>query len=292
MPPKISARLLLFAALAIAATFAPSPSFSAQLSSETIRAFDQYVIAKEARGGDDFAAKQGLLYIEGWSREQKARAYNKLKAGQILVQQGEKCTIPPRTAVPGGLIHDWVGIVFIPGISITQALATLQNYNRDCDYYHSEVVRSKLLARSGDDFHIYLRLKQVHIITVVLDTQYDVHYERIDRDHEVAYSRSTAIDEVAHAGTLYETDEPASQPGDKDHGFLWRLNSYWSFYQADGGVYIQCNAVSLTRDVPTGLGWLIGSFIETIPESSLRSMLAETRAALLQQSDRTKEKTQ
>jgi hypothetical protein len=58
------------------------------------------------------------------------------------------------------------------------------------------------------------------------------------------------------------------------------LNSYWGFYQADGGVYVQCNAISLTRDVPTGLGWLVGPFIENIPRDSLRFTLDATRTAL------------
>jgi hypothetical protein len=58
------------------------------------------------------------------------------------------------------------------------------------------------------------------------------------------------------------------------------LYSYWRFYQADGGVYIQCNAISLTRDVPAGLGWLIHPFIENIPAESLRFTLDATRTAL------------
>ncbi|MGB6234954.1 MAG: hypothetical protein WBF46_15875, partial [Candidatus Acidiferrales bacterium] len=61
---------------------------------------------------------------------------------------------------------------------------------------------------------------------------------------------------------------------------------------ADGGVYIQCEAISLTRDVPAGLGWLIGSFIETIPAASLLSTLTETRAALLKQSNLAEENSQ
>jgi hypothetical protein len=278
--------------MAISAAFAPPPSIAAQLTAQTLRAFDQYINAKEARGDRDLAAKKNFLYIDALSPDQKAQAYARLTGGQILVQRDEECATTGCTSMPGGLIHDWVGIVFVPGISIARALSTLQDYNRDSDYYHAEVVKSKLLAKSGDDFHIYLRLKQVHVITLVLDTQYDVRYTRIDREHEVALSRSTAVAEVDHAGTPHENDEPAGQPGDKDHGFLWRLDSYWRFYQADGGVYIQCNAVSLTRDVPVSLGWLIGSFIETIPAASLHSTLAETRAALLQQSNRTKENSQ
>jgi hypothetical protein len=287
MPHRISKSFLLFAALAMGASFS-RPSLAAQLRPETARAFDQYVAAKEARASRSLAAKQNFLFIDALPRDEAAAAYSELDRGQVLVQRDEECSTPACTSVPGGLIHDWIGIVFVPGVSLSQALATLQDYNRDSDFYHSEVLKSKLLAKSRDDFHIYLRLRQVHVITVVLDTQYDVHYTPVDRDHEIARSLSTAIAEVDHAGAADERDEPT----DAGHGFLWRLNSYWRFYQADGGVYIQCNAVSLTRDVPTGLGWLIGSFIETIPAASLRSTLSETRAALLKNSNLAKENSQ
>ena len=288
MPRQAWKAVSLVATLLAIAALAPRPSVAAQLTSETARAFDRYVSAKEARDARDVAAKKNFLYIDALPPAQKNQAYANLANRQILVQRDDQCSVPACTSIPGGLIHEWIGIVFVPRVSLRQALVTLQDYNRDSDYYHSEVIKSKLLAKSGDDFHIYLRLRQVHIITVVLDTQYTVHYTPIDHDHEIARSLSTAVAEVDHAGASDERDEPI---GD-DHGFLWRLDSYWRFYQADGGVYIQCEAISLTRDVPAGLGWLIGSFIETIPAASLRSTLAETRAALLRQPNLSKENSQ
>jgi len=288
MPHKISTTRLLFVTLIIAA-LTPRSCLAAQLTTKTAQAFDEYVAAKEARINRDLTAKQNFLYIDVLRQDQASDAYSKLSHGQVLVQRDEECSTPGCTSIPGGLIHDWIGLIFVPGVSLSQALETLQDYDHDAILYPSEVVKSKLLARSPNEFHIYLRLKQVHIITVVLDTQYDIHYTSIDPGREIARSRSTAVAEVAHAGASDERDEPAGQPGDKDHGFLWRLNSYWRFYQADGGVYIQCNAVSLTRDVPAGLGWLIGSFIETIPAASLRSTLSETRTALLKQANLAKE---
>ncbi|MGB6485128.1 MAG: hypothetical protein WBE86_16725 [Candidatus Acidiferrales bacterium] len=267
---------------------APRSSSAAQLTSETVRAFDQYVSAKESRADRDLAAKKTFLYIDALPQPKKNQAYANLRNGQILVQRDADCASPSCTSIPGGLIHDWIGIVFVPGISIPQALATLQDYDHDTDYYPSQVVKSKLLAKSGDEFHIYLRLKQVQVIVVVLDTEYDIRYTRMGPDHVYARSHSTRIAEVDHPGAPNEREKPVSN----DHGFLWHLDSYWRFYQADGGVYIQCDAVSLTRDVPTGLGWLIGSFIEKIPGASLRSTLAETRTALLDNSNSTKENSQ
>jgi hypothetical protein len=46
-------------------------------------------------------------------------------------------------------------------------------------------------------------------------------------------------------------------------------------------VYVQLEAISLTRDIPTGLGWLISPFISSIPKESLVFTLARTREALV-----------
>lgn len=254
------------------------PCRATELSAQTARRFDQYIQAKEAREDRDIAARRNFLWIDGLAPAEKAKDYAELKEGQILAQRSSDCDTQSCTSIPGGLIHDWVGIVFVPGVSMAHVLAVLQDYDRDAEYYKPEVVKAKLESKSGDDYRVYLRLKRTEVITVVLDTEYDIRYVRTDDEHVYSRSLSTRVAEVDHAGKTDESDEPVGN----DHGFLWRLDSYWHFYQADGGVYIQCDAVSLTRDVPTGLGWLIGSFIEKIPAESLQSTLAETRAALLQ----------
>lgn len=288
MPHEISKSFLLFALLIASAALASRPSFAAQLTAGTARAFDEHVATKESQAGRDLVTKHNFLYIDSFSGPQKTEAYANLKAGEILVQRDPTCWAPACTDIPSGLIHDWIGIVFVPGVSLSQTLTTLQDYNRDSAFYPAEVVRSKLVSHSGDNFHVYLRLKQAHIITVVLDTEYDVRYTHIDATHAYAVSHSIRIAEVDHAGTPDEREEPVGN----DHGFLWRLDSYWRFWEANGGVYVQVEAISLTRDVPTGLGWLIGSFIESIPESSLRSTLEETRSALLTQLNLAKENSQ
>ena len=106
-----------------------------------------------------------------------------------------------------------------------------------------------------------------------------MHYEFLDTTHVVSRSYSTRIAEIENAGEPQEREMPV---GD-DHGFLWRLYSYWHFYQSREGVYVQCNAVSLTRDVPIGVGWIVGPFLETIPRNSLSFTLQSTRNALIHQ---------
>jgi hypothetical protein len=266
------------AALIASTAITARPTPAEQLRTETAGAFDQYIRLKEAR--DQISVGQVFLWIDTLPEPIAREAHAKLKRGQVLTRHNQDCGAPDCGAIPGGLIQDWVGVVFIPGVSLAQALKTLQDYDRDADYYRPQVPKSKLLDRSGDMFHVFLRLKQVHVITVVLDTEYEVHYRYLDEAHAVSRSYSTRIAEVENAD---ETNEHDRAPGD-DRGLLWRLCSYWRFYQADGGIYIQCNAVSLTRDVPTGLGWLIRPFIQSIPSESLRFTLDSTRTALVNES--------
>lgn len=260
---------------------------AARLTRESNDAFDRYVRTTEARGDGDLAAGKNFLWIDALPQTEKEQDYARLQRGEIVVQNNKRCAASRCEPVPGGLIHDWVGVVFIPGVSLSQTLTVLQDYAHDTEYYPAQVIGSKLIRRSGDEFHVYLRLRQVEIITVILDTEYDIRYTRIDSSHAYSRSYSARIAEVGDAGTAQEHD---LAPGN-DHGFLWRLNSYWRFHEADGGVYIQCEAISLTRDVPTGLGWLIGGFIEKIPAESLRSTLLETRTAVLGQIQHKEEKT-
>ena len=146
------------------------------------------------------------------------------------------------TPVIGGLVHDWVGAVFIPGATLEKTLAAGQDYNRHKDIYRPEVMDSRTLAHTGNDFRVYLRLLKKKVVTVV-------------------------------------RDERVLPPG-TGAGYLWRLNSYWRFEERDGGTWVECEAISLTRDVPTGLGWLIEPIIRSLPRESLESTLRETRAAL------------
>ena len=69
-------------------------------------------------------------------------------------------------------------------------------------------------------------------------------------------------------------------PPDTGFGFLWRLYSYWRFQQKAGGVFVECRAISLSRNVPLGLGWMIEPIIQKLPRESLINTLDSTRRAL------------
>jgi hypothetical protein len=235
----------------------------------------------------ELADRGRFLSIDALPKPGRDQAYADLKSGQVAIHQSESRDSAGAVSVPGGLIHDWTGIVFLPGVSISQVMSLLQDYEHASDYYRPQVEKSRLLERSANDFRIFLRLKQVHIVTVTLDTEYTVHYALLDATHAFSRSYSTRIAEVENAGEAQEHGLPV---GDDD-GFLWRLYSYWRFYQSSEGVFVQCDAISLTRNVPAGLGWLVRPFLETIPRDSLRFTLEATRNAIAKRIQSTLEKT-
>jgi hypothetical protein len=153
----------------------------------------------------------------------------------------------------------------------------VQDYNHHQEFYKPEVVDSRLISRNGDGFKIFLRLRKHKIIVVTLDTEHEVHYTPVDATHFYSHSHSTRIAEVEDAGQPGEHEKPVGH----DSGFLWRIDSWWRFEQRDRGVYVECESVSLTRDIPTGLGWLIKPFIIDIPKESLQATLTSTRSGVL-----------
>ena len=152
----------------------------------------------------------------------------------------------------------------------------VQDYNNHKNIYKPEVLDSKLLSNKGNDFQIYLRLLKKKIITVVLDTYHDVHYSSLDPARWLCRSYTTRILEVEGAGSPNET----ILPPDTGYGFLWRLYSYWRFQEREGRVVVECRAISLSRNVPLGLGWMIEPIIQKLPRESLINTLDATRQAL------------
>jgi hypothetical protein len=247
----------------------PRTATKIQLKPDTLKSFEAYV--REAEAGMDETLPPGAQFL--WSDMDLPRAHL-VRTGKIVAQFWSGTG--PAT-VPNGLIHDWIGAAFIPGVTIEATLALVQDYDHHQDIYKPEVLVSKLMRHRGNDFEIYLRLLKKKILTVVLDTDHDVQYRCVDATRWLCRSHTTRIAEVENAGTPKEYVFPP----DTGFGFLWRLYSYWRFQERDHGVQIECRAMSLSRDVPFGLGWVMEPIIQKLPRESLVHTLDCTRRALL-----------
>lgn len=250
-----------------------APVRGAHLSPAVARAYEDYIAKTEARMQRYYTPGGPFLWTDAHAEPD---AESQLRSGRVLVACVAGCDTSG-VPVPGGLIHDWVAEVFVPGASLAQALAVVQDYDHAEDRYRPNVLESRVLSHAGNHWRVFLRLKQSDLLTVVFDTEYDIQYFALGAWRVYSISHSTRIAQVENPGEPHEHELP---PG-KDEGFLWRLDSYWGFEQASGGVYIQCEAISLTRDIPAGLGWAVKPFIKGIPATSLRFTLDATRKALL-----------
>jgi len=272
MKRRVKLNPIPFAAAVLAAQFAGAPAtMAAEPSRATVHAYDDYLRQAEARMEHDYLPGGDFL-----SRELLAEpgASAKLDSGSALVRCVAGCN-SSGGHVPGGLIHDWLGVVFIPGVSLEQVLALVQDYDHSAAYYAPNVTRSRLLSHSGDEYRVFLQFKQTELITVLFDTEYEVRYVQLDPSRVYSISHSTRVAQLARGSQNREL------PPAENQGFLWRLDSYWRFERVSGGVYVQCRAISLSRDIPPGLAWIAAPFIRNIPPRSLDFTLAATRAALL-----------
>lgn len=235
---------------------------------EAVQAFQQHILVTESRLRTQLQGEDGFLWANSAERRQRVRQ------GAVICEPGIS---KGEVKIPQGLIHDWVGAVFVPNASVDEILLLIQDYDHHKNIYKPEVIDSQTLERRGDDFRVRLRLLKKKVITVVLETEHAAHYRQLAPHWWWSYSYSTRIAEIENYGRPQERERPAGQ----DRGFLWRLNSYWSIRERDGGAYVECEAVSLTRSVPAALRWLIDPIVRSLAKDSLVNTLRATQAAVL-----------
>lgn len=247
--------------------FIGNRSAVAEPSQTALASFNTYAGAQEDRLARQHRSPNGFL-----SNADHAR----LRNGDLTI---EKLAPASPGGFPGAMLHHWRGTAFAPGATAADFEHLMRNFGAYPQYYAPQVVQAKILSLQGDHYQLVMRVRQHHVISVVMDTAYDVAFARLDAQHGSSVSRSTRVSEIDSAGTSHER---ALAPGE-DHGFLWRLNTYWSYEERDGGLYMQIESISLTRSIPTGLGWAIGPFVESVPRESLEFTLRSTCNALRKQ---------
>src|ERR1700744_5330694 len=233
-----------------------------------VSAFDDYVHSVESRLAKQHQSPNRFLAPPLTPQDEQ-----RLRKGELIIEP-----ITPLTGLPlpGGLLHHWRGTAFAAGAKAADFERLMRNINAYPQYYAPQVLQAKLISQQGDHLQALMRVRQKHVLTVVLDTTYDITFGRLDAQHGYSISQSTKVSEIDSPGSA---NEHALSPSE-EQGFLWHLNSYWTYEERDGGLYLQIESVSLTRAVPSGLNWIIQPFIEKIPRESLEFTLRSTCNAL------------
>lgn len=238
---------------------------AAEAPRAAVIAFNDYCRRIESQLATEHRSAQSFLAM---APAEEAR----LRGGEVVIER----LAPDSDDLPGAILHDWRGTAFAPGATVADFERLMQDFDAYPQHFAPQVLEARTVARHGDQMQSWMRVRQRHVITVVMDSRYDIAYGHLDARHGYSISRSTEIDEIAGAGTSQERRLGAGE----EHGFLWRLNTYWSYEERDGGLYLQVEAVSLTRAIPRGLGWAIGPYVQSVPRDSLKFTLESAVKAL------------
>ena len=245
-----------------------------QLKPETLEAFNQYVAARDAEF-DEEVQHDPFLWVDAQPPAKRNDYYRQLRNQGIVIERLGQQVKGKTFEIPSAMVHHWVGIVFVPGVNVAAVVRLVEDYDHHSKYFAPEVVRSKLISRDDGHFLTYLRFHKKHILSVTVDTWHEAWYRTISPTREVSRSHITRSQEVENEG---QPDETLKPEGD-DRGFLWRMNTYWKYEEKDGGTYVQCESITLTRNIPLLLKPIIEPFITSVPRESLVGLLTHTRSA-------------
>jgi hypothetical protein len=226
---------------------------------------------------DDDVRLNQFLTIDRLPDIERQEAYDQLQQGQIHIEELHTQENHHSIRIPNGLVHHWAGVIFIPKATLIETNAVLQDYDHEPDIYKPEIRRSKLIEQGGNESKIYLQFYNKSLVTVVLNAYFDVMETQIGKSRIQSASRSTRIVEVVDPGG---PDEHERTDGN-DHGYMWRLHSYWRIEEKDGGVYVENESITLTRTVPLMLAWLVNPLTKSIPRDVLLHTLTNTRNAVM-----------
>jgi hypothetical protein len=265
----------LLAAACLPASLFVRPACATELKPETISAFDHYIQLVEARMGDDLR-DGNFLYIDQLPADRRAKIFAQIRGGEPYIEPVPVLENGNPFNTPAGLIHHWIGISFIPGATYSQTLAVLLDFDKQAAIYKPDVRQSRLLETHGNRSKVFLQYYRKSLVTAVLDANFDAEYLPLGDTRGEIRSNSTRIAEVQNFGQPNEKELPVG----RDHGYLWRLNSYWRIEEKDGGVYLQIESVALSRPVSAVIAWLIDPVVRSLSRAVLRNLLAGTCRAV------------
>jgi hypothetical protein len=242
---------------------------AATLKPETIAAWDAYLQA----ANDKMQARlqPGAHFL--WLDEEPDRA-EKIRTKGPYVAPAVK-DIPRK--VPSGLIHDWLGVGFVPNSTIDDVLRIVRDYDRYKEIYHPGVIDSAFRRTEGMQDFFFMRLANRSVVAkTALDTEGAASYTRVDDKRCYGISNTIEIREIEKFGT----EEARTLPPDQGTGLIWRLSSITRLEERDGGVYAELEAIALSRDIPAAFRLFVTPIVRRVSRDSLATSLHQTKLAI------------
>jgi hypothetical protein len=267
-----NSKLLSLAVLiaAFAAPILPQILHAAELKPETLQAWDAYLQEVTVRVEQRAVNVRPFLWTDE-SPDRQAR----VRRGEVVVapviQHGTR-------NVPNGLIHDWIGAVFIPNATIEDLSAVVHDYDNYKQMYRPVVTASRsLTCTEGDQEFLMVWQHKVLFVNAAMQGHYESHDVTLNSSKGYNVAESTELRQIEKYG---HSDEHLLPP-DTGSGFIWRMHSIARYEERDGGVYLEVEAIALTRDIPGSLSWLVTPTVNHLSINSLTTTLRQTRDAVV-----------
>jgi len=248
----------------------PGLASAIELQPGTLEAWDNYI--RNADSSMQARLDGRLPFL--WTDEAPGRCA-RLQRGEIQIAP---VTGHGTRSVAGGLIHDWLGAAFIPGATLDSLLAVVHDYARYREFYKPVVADSKTLAcTAGDQRFSMVWQHRVLVIDAAIEGQYQARDYAVDARRGYNIAGTTQVREIRSYGRSGEYLLPPGQGS----GFIWGLHSIARYQERDGGVYLELEAIALTRDIPLSLRWLVNPVVNHLSIDSLATSLRQTRDAVI-----------
>jgi len=256
--------------LTLLAAGSPGLLSAVALEPDTLKAWEDYIRNADSRMQARLDGHQHFL----WTDEAADRGV-RLRHGEILVSP---VTGRGTQSVAGGLIHDWLGAAFIPNATIEGLLTVVHDYGRYKEFYRPVVADSKVLACTETDQKFSMVWQhRVLLINAAMEGQYQARDFAIDAQRGYNIANTTQVREIEDYGRNGEYLLPPGQGS----GFIWGMHSIARYEERDGGVYLELEAIALTRTIPSSLRWLVSPVVNHLSINSLATSLRQTREAVI-----------
>jgi hypothetical protein len=253
----------------LGAVLFPVQVHAANLKTETVTAWDDYV--RSTSVSNENRVRPGGTFL--WTYENSERIA-KVHNGEIVVAPAPGQN--PRR-VTGGLIHHWMGAAFLPGAKVDDVLEITRDYDHYHNFYRPSVIEAKTIVRdaSYDKFWMVLMNKAL-FFKAALDTEYLTTNVRLDNHRFYAVSKTMRVQEIEDYGQPGEHRIPEGEGG----GYIWKLFNIIRMEQRDGGVYVELEAVALSRDIPAAARLLVDPIVRRVSRNSMLTAIQQTGEAV------------
>lgn len=248
---------------------APAGSKAAELKQETVQAWDTYIETANAR----MAQRTGHITFL-WVDETPERV-RRVRGGEIVVSPvGEH---NPKN-VPHGLIHDWIGAAFIPETTINELLTVVRDYGHYKEFYKPTVIESKPVSRVGTDEDRFsmVMLNKSLFLKMALEGEYYSSFHQVEEKRWYSVARATRVQQIERYGQPDEHKLPVGE----GNGYIWRLCSFTRYEERDGGVYVELEAIALSRNIPVEARLVAEPIVRRVSKSALVTSLKQTSEAV------------